>query len=364
MLRQLQSWYQRKFSDPDAGTLFLLLLGLALLIGLFGALLAPILMAVALAYLLEWPVQSLRKFGVQRIYAVTLVFLLFVSMMLAILIFFVPVVWQQGLQLLRDMPNMLLAIQEQLIRLPEIAPGFINEYQISELIQSAKRRVLLFGELLIGQSLASLVSVMQLLIYLIVVPLLLFFMLKDRALLLGHLSRALPSNRRLISQVGAEMNLQIMNYIRGKAIEVVIVGTATYLGLWAFDLQYAALLSVLVGLSVLIPYIGAVVVTIPVFLVAFVQFGWDAELGYIMAVYLIIQALDGNVLVPLLFSEAVDLNPVYIIAAVLVFGGLWGFWGVFFAIPLASLVKAVVTALSNQPPQAEAPSTSAATSGN
>lgn len=65
---------------------------------------------------------------------------------------------------------------------------------------------------------------------------------------------------------------------------------------------------------------------------------------YLMIAYGIIQALDGNVLVPLLFSEAVNLHPVAIIVAVLVFGGLWGFWGVFFAIPLATLIKAILNA--------------------
>ncbi len=72
-----------------------------------------------------------------------------------------------------------------------------------------------------------------------------------------------------------------------------------------------------------------------------------------MVAYLVIQGLDGNVLVPLLFSEVVDLHPIAIIAAVLVFGALWGFWGVFFAIPLATLVKAVFHAWPTQdPPEA------------
>ena len=96
------------------------------------------------------------------------------------------------------------------------------------------------------------------------------------------------------------------------------------------------------GLSVLIPYVGAAVVTIPVALVAFFQWGWNGEFFYLILVYGIIQALDGNVLVPLLFSEAVNLHPVAIILAVLVFGGFWGLWGVFFAIPLATLIKALL----------------------
>ena len=109
-------------------------------------------------------------------------------------------------------------------------------------------------------------------------------------------------------------------------------------------LRYSVLLAVAVGFSVLIPYIGAAVVTVPVAMVALFQWGLTPEFAWLMVAYLVIQALDGNLLVPVLFSEAVNLHPVAIIIAVLVFGGLWGFWGVFFAIPLATLVKAVINA--------------------
>jgi putative permease len=109
------------------------------------------------------------------------------------------------------------------------------------------------------------------------------------------------------------------------------------------------LLALLVGLSVIIPYIGASVVTVPVVLIAWFQWGWGAQFVWLTAAYLIIQMLDGNVLVPLLFSEVVNLHPVAIIVAILVFGGLWGFWGVFFAIPLATVVQAILTAWPRQP---------------
>jgi putative permease len=110
------------------------------------------------------------------------------------------------------------------------------------------------------------------------------------------------------------------------------------------DLNYALLLAVLMGISVIIPYVGATLVTIPVVLVAFFEWGVTDEFWYLLLAYAIIQAVDGVVLVPLLFSEVVNLHPVAIIVAILFFGGLWGFWGVFFAIPLATLVKAVLTA--------------------
>ena len=140
------------------------------------------------------------------------------------------------------------------------------------------------------------------------------------------------------------MDQQIANYVRGKVVEIGIVGSATYLAFLWLDLNYAALLAVIVGLSVLIPYIGATLVTIPVALIGYVQWGVSTEFYTLIIVYGIIQAIDGNVLVPLLFSEAVNLHPVAIIVAVLFFGSLWGLWGVFFAIPLATLIKAVMNA--------------------
>ncbi|MGQ4275698.1 AI-2E family transporter [Pseudidiomarina sp. E22-M8] len=346
----LKVWYKRKFSDPDAITLFLLIAVLFLLILFFGNLLAPILVAVSLAYLLDWPVQRLQSMGLTHLISVLIVFNLFIALNVLLILFLVPVIWQQSITLIAELPEMFSAVREQLNRLPELFPGYISEMNIHQMMDNLNQRVIAFGETIISQSLSRLIGIMALLIYLIVVPLLVFFMLKDKRELLGHLSRSLPANRRLISQVSDEMNLQIMNYIRGKALEVVIVGGFTYIGFAFFDLRYAALLAVLVGLSVLIPYIGAAVVTLPVALVGLFQFGWSPMFAYVMITYLIIQALDGNLLVPLLFSEAVSLNPVYIIAAVLIFGGLWGFWGVFFAIPLASLVKAVITALSSNEP--------------
>ena len=198
--------------------------------------------------------------------------------------------------------------------------------------------------LLVSASLSSLINVVAILIYAILVPLMVFFMLKDKQVLMGGLRRFLPRNRTLVNRVWVEMNDQIINYIRGKVIEILIVGVATYIPFALMGLRYSVLLAVAVGFSVLIPYIGAVAVTVPVAMVALFQWGLTPDFAWLMVAYLVIQALDGNLLVPLLFSEAVNLHPVAIIVAVLVFGGLWGFWGVFFAIPLATLVKAVLNA--------------------
>jgi putative permease len=193
-----------------------------------------------------------------------------------------------------------------------------------------------------------------LLVYLILVPLLVFFFLKDKGLIIGWFSSFLPQDRSLASRVWRDMDLQLGNYVRGKFWEILIVGSVTFVSFAILDLKYAILLAALVGVSVLVPYIGAAVATIPVAVVAYFQWGWGTDFAIVLVVYGIIQALDGNVLVPLLFSEVVNLHPIAIIVSVLVFGGLWGFWGVFFAIPLATLVNAVLCAWPRAPEPAGA----------
>jgi putative permease len=111
-----------------------------------------------------------------------------------------------------------------------------------------------------------------------------------------------------------------------------------------FGLNYKILLAVLVGLSVVVPYVGAIVVTIPVMIIGYVQWGWSSTFGYLSLWYYILQELDANMLIPLLFSEVVKVHPVAIILAILFFGKIWGFWGVFFAIPLATLIKSTLHA--------------------
>ena len=166
-------------------------------------------------------------------------------------------------------------------------------------------------------------------IYLFLVPLLVFFFLKDKELLISFIKNFVPKDSSLLGRVWNDVDRQIGNYMRGKFYEIVLVGTISFFLFWLLGLNYSALLGVVVGLSVIIPFVGAAIVTVPVVIAAFLQFGFGTEFAWIVGTYFIIQILDGNVLVPLLFSEAVNLHPVAIVVAVLIFGGIWGFWGFF-----------------------------------
>jgi putative permease len=341
----LRKWFKRYLSDPQVFILALLLLaGFAVVISL-GHMLAPVLASVVLAYLLDGVVERLQRWRLPRIAAVSLVFLVFMMLVVLILFGLVPHLFHQITQLFQQLPVMISKGQASLLRLPEQYPGFISEQQVREIITGLRSEITSMGQKVLSLSLASAIDIIALLVYVILVPVLVFFFLKDKYRIFAWLKDQLPNDLGLSTRVWHEVNAQIANYVRGKAWEILIVGAVSYVTFTIMGLQYAMLLATVVGLSVIIPYIGAAAATVPVAMIAYFQWGWGGNFAYLMLAYGIIQLLDGNVLVPLLFSEVVDLHPVAIIVAVLVFGGIWGFWGIFFAIPLATLVKAVLKAL-------------------
>lgn len=344
MIKVLRNWMDRYLSDEEAILFALLLIGFFALIIWLGQPLAPVFTAVILAFIMQGGVERLVGLGLGKFWSVMVVFLSTILAFVGFLVGVVPALFQQAENFLSELPNLILTVQVQLENLAQRYPQYFNPEQISQLINQAGQQISGLGQWVLSFSLESLPGLIGLLIYLVLVPILVFFFLKDADLILGSIGKMLPDRRPIMAQVWVEMKAQVSNYVRGKFLEILIVGIVSYLAFAFMDLRYAGLLALLVGLSVVVPYIGAAVVTIPVAAVAFVQWGWSSEFYWLLGVYALIQALDGNVLVPLLFSEVVNLHPVAIIVAVLLFGGIWGFWGVFFAIPLATLFKAVVSA--------------------
>ncbi len=306
--------------------------------------LAPVFASIVIAYLLEAAVVQLQRLKLPRLASVTLVFLLFLTGLFFLLFGLVPMLTRQLTQLVQQIPSYITQGQDLLLQLPQRYPQMVSEEQVQNVINSVGNDLAVAGQQFLTWSLTSVGNVVGLLVLLVLIPVLVFFLLKDKQLLVDWFKGYLPAERHLVSSVWADVEAQIANYVRGKAGEILIVGAVSYVTFISLGLEYSALLATMVGISVLIPYIGAAVVTIPIAFVAYFQWGWGWDFGQVIIAYAIIQALDGNVLVPLLFSEALNLHPVAIIVAILVFGGLWGFWGIFFAIPLATVVQAVLKA--------------------
>ncbi|WP_372613099.1 AI-2E family transporter [Halomonas sp.] len=339
-----KGWIDHYFSDEEAVILMVVLILGFLAVIWFGRMLAPFFTSLIIAFLLQGAVSWLERRRVPHLLAVILVFLGFIGLLLAMAFILMPLIWNQLVGLVQETPRMFASGQQLLDDLQERYPQLITPDQIQNWIAVAGREMTQFGQRALTLSLSSLGNILALVIYLVLVPILVFFMLKDRDTLVGFTLSLLPQNRDLMNRIWQEMDDQIANYVRGKFIEIIIVGSVAFITFAYFGLPYSALLAVLVGFSVLVPYIGAAVATLPVAAVAGFHFGMTDQFVYVLIAYGVIQALDGNVLVPILFSEAVNLHPVSIIVAVLFFGGIWGMWGVFFAIPLATLLKALIYA--------------------
>ncbi|WP_354624786.1 AI-2E family transporter [Psychromonas sp. MME2] len=273
MFGQLTQWYKNRFEDPNLSALFLLLAFAILIFYFLGNILVPVFVALVLAYLLDWPVNYLVRCRLNRTVATFLVMLLFVSVAIFAFLGVLPTVFKQGAELIKDLPAMFNQIQGYVSTLPAQYPDVIDPNTINQIVVKVRSYILESGGFLLSQSFASLLNIAALIIYAVLVPMMMVFMLKDKTFLIASFVKFLPRNRKLTDQVWVEMNGQIMNYIQGKIIEILIVGGSTYITFLLMDLRYSALLALLVGLSVLIPYIGAAAVTIPVALVALFQWG-------------------------------------------------------------------------------------------
>ena len=341
MLEEINNLFRKIFSNEES-LVFALLLGLAFFVLYFlGNILTPFLISIIFAYLLVGMQSRLEKYGLGKSLSLILTYAFFLLIGIALMIWLIPLVSQQLQSLIVEIPKWLNAFMFFVQDIPTKYPDLVSSDQIATFLQTASSQITSISQDFLKASISGIQNTLLVAINLILLPILVFFFLFDRKSIIAGFLSVLPKERTMLKQVWVEMDEQLSNYSRGKVIEIIIVGSVAALLFMYFDLQYVALLSVLVGLSVLIPFLGAFIVTLPVAAVGLLQFNLTFDFWLLMGSYLVLQILDGYLLVPLLFSDAVKLHPVAIILAVFVFGGLFGIWGVFFAIPIATLIKAI-----------------------
>ncbi len=351
ILRSISNWFSRTFADPTAVTLVLTLVFALLLLEFFSGLFMPILISIVIAYLLNSLVRLLEGWKVPHLVAVIIIFCIFLGLLIFALLILIPSFTKQLANLVNELPQAFSESQTWIKELMARYPKIFTTVQVQHVTTYLQSEVTKLGPSVLRISLGVIPNVIQVVLYFILVPLLVFFFLKDSGVILNWSKQYLPKNEGVGKQVWLEVREKIGAYVKGRVLEIIIVGVVSSIVFALLGLQYAVLLGALVGLSVIIPYIGAIVVTIPVVIVSLMQWGFSAHFLYLMIAYATIIALDANLLVPILFSETMDLHPIVIILSVLIFGGLWGFWGVFFAIPLATLFNAILRAWPKSNPQ-------------
>ena len=331
--------------NPRFVTLGLVVVVVVGLFAILGEPLLPFLIALVLAYFLNGGVNRVRRWKDNRRLAFGLVFGGFLVVYLVGIAGPLQLIVRQGLLLARNFPAIVQKLKELVFEFRTLLEGYWPAGQQDRLADLVGEQLGDVGEHVLGTALTGIPHATTWGLYLFLIPLIVFFLLKDKDELLKSIVRLLPRDRELVEKIWIEVEEKIANYVRGKVWEMLIVGTATTGVFFLLGFQYSAILGLFSGISVLIPFVGAIGVAIPVTVLGYVQWGFGPDMAWLIGAYVVIQILDGNVLAPLIFSEAVQLHPVYILLGVVVFGSLFGFWGVFFAIPLATLAKATVNAL-------------------
>ena len=341
MFEQVNKVLKNIFSNEETIIFSLAILLFFLVISFFGSILTPFMISIVVAYLLVGMQKKIQSYDVSANVALIITFSVFIITGAALLIWLVPLLYIQLQAFILDVPNLINNFIDFISELPAKFPDLVSSEQISIFFQAVSEEISAIAQNIVKSSISSIQSAITFLLYIILFPILVYFFLFDRKNIIDGFIKIIPGKREMLTKIWAEMDIQLSNYVRGKTIEIFIVGVAAAIIFVSLGLKYSALLSVLVGLSVIIPYVGAFLVTIPIVIVGLLQFGLGTEFYILISLYLLLQAVDGNLLVPIIFSETVKLHPVVIILAVFIFGSMFGFWGVFFSIPIATFIKAV-----------------------
>ena len=340
MYDYLKGFFRNYFYEEEQFAALFILIIAAVLLYFIGSTITPVFVSILVAYLLNGVMNFFEEKNYSKKISFYFTFTIFLAFYLFILLS-LPYVTGQIASLINELPAIVAFVESLFNDLMIRYPNFFTTEQVEEIFASSASLIPSIAEQVLIQLNTSFSAIMNALIFLILTPILVFFFLKDKSEMLSYVTYFLPNKRILLSQIWSDLNTQLFGYVRGKALEMIIVGSVTTLAFLILGVNYSVILGILVGMSVLIPLFGAILVTIPVVAIGLFQWGLDTSFFIFLFVYLLIQILDGNVLFPLLMGNEVNLHPVLIILAILVFGGIWGFWGLLLAVPIATFIRAV-----------------------
>ena len=340
MYDYLKSFFKNYFYEEEQFAALFILIIFAVLLYFIGSTITPVFVSILVAYLLNGVMNFFEEKNYTKKVSFYFTFTIFLAFYLFVLLS-LPYVTGQIASLINELPAIVAFVENLFNDLIIRYPNFFTTEQVEEIFASSASLIPSIAEQVLIQLNTSFSAIMNALIFLILTPILVFFFLKDKSEMLSYLTYFLPKKRSLLSKIWSDLNIQLFGYVRGKALEMLIVASITSVAFLFLEVNYSVILGILVGMSVLIPLFGAILVTIPVLAIGLFQWGLDTSFFIFLFVYFMIQILDGNVLFPLLMGNEVNLHPVLIILSILVFGGIWGFWGLLLAVPIATLIRAV-----------------------
>lgn len=321
-----------------------------------GSLLAPFVLALGIAYVLDPLVDRIEATGRGRSTSVLLLAMPVVGGLVAVVLLAIPALWTQAGEIIDQAPVILDRLEgwagslesrlrgvpglEQLVLQPLVD---LDSDAIVQFLDERKTQIAeqaWTGVLGLGRGLGAFISVLG---YLVITPVLTFYLLRDWDNITRHLGDLIPQPRREgVLAFAKEYDALLAKYLRGQVLVATTIGAVTALGLWISGFPYAFLLGVTVAVFGVVPYLGLVLSLIPAVIVALTSGAVGLSLLKVAIVFAVAQGLEGAVVSPRVVGDSVGLHPVWVVLALTVGGFYFGFVGLLIGVPAAVGVKLLV----------------------
>lgn len=357
------SWFFKWFLDNKAITVFLvtLLMGLNIfilskisfifnpVIEFLGVIMLPVILAGLLYYLLNPIVDWMEKHKINRLVAITIVFVLIAFLIIWGLAVAIPSLQHQVMAFVRNVPAYLKQADKFIddVVTKHISEDFrpqIEEYtsnlssQITDWASNFSSRAVSWAGNLIS-------TTSQIIVAIIIMPFILFYLLRDGKNLKGYVTQFLPTKfRASFGQVMTDINSQLANYVRGQVTVAIIVGLMFIVFFKIIGLRYGVTLGVIAGVLNLVPYLGSFLAMLPALAIGLIA-GDPVMLAKVIVVFIIEQTIEGRFVSPLVLGSQLSIHPITILFVLLTSGTMFGIWGVFLGIPAYASAKVAIAAI-------------------
>lgn len=319
--------------------------GVSRLINIF----IPILAGVFLSLVLNPLMNFLRRILKNKFISIIMTYILFISVLTIFTIIIIPQIGRSITNFIHDIPKIIAGI-ENLFRDPPEFMDFIETKDAYAFYQSIIPRVVerltALSSTMVSMTIISVINLTSAFIKFVMALIISAYILWDKSHFERLYQKVLYSffeketSSRII-KLGNELNDNVVNFISGKLLDSFIIAIITYLGSkFVIGAQYPMILALIIGVTNMIPYFGPLIGGVPAVIITLLV---EPVKGLWMILFvIIIQQFDGLVLGPKILGIQLDLKPIWIIIAIIVGGGLFGIWGMFFATPVAALIKTVM----------------------
>ena len=356
------SWFFKWFLDNKAVTVFLvaLLLGLNIFIlskisflfipvvDFLSVVMLPVILSGLLFYLLNPLVDLMEKYKINRVLAISIIFVIIAILLIIGLAVAIPNLQRQVVIFAQNVPNYLEdadRVIDDLVtkRLPDdFRPQL--EQVLAQFSTQATAWASNISSKAVNWVSALISGTSQVIVALIIMPFMLFYLLRDGKCLRDHITQFLPNKlREPVGKVLTDVNQQLSNYVRGQITVAVIVAIMFIIFFKIIGLRYAVTLGITAGVLNLIPYLGSFLAMLPALVLGLIA--GPVMLLKVIIVFIVEQTIEGRFVSPLILGSQLNIHPITILFVLLTSGSMFGVWGVLLGIPVYASAKVVISAI-------------------